>query len=377
MMPSKINIIKWAVLSLFLVMTNICHAQFCYSVSAIPYNPDPYNGGTNANLTTDDQFSGLINLPFPFCYDGTYYTQCLISSNGYISFNLGLANGFSDWQIIGAIPTSNPSTITNSILCPWQDLYIPAGGNIYYATYGVTPNRRFVVSYNNVRLYQCTAKLFQGQVVLYESTNNIDIICGAKQRCPNNNSWNNNWAIEGVQNATGTVAFSVAGRNATVWTTTNDAYRFTNTCFACSVLPISLISFTGNVINGSTNRLQWSCATETDNHYFTLERSTDGVTFVAIATIQGAGNSDITTSYSYDDRSFASGWNYYRLRQTDFNGVSKVFSIIALDDTGVDTKKNILHVINAIGQEINIDDYGFQIIYYDDGSIQKRINIQQ
>lgn len=351
-------------------------AQFCYTVSSIAYAPDPFNGGTNLGLYVDDEFSGLVNLPFTFCFDGVNYNQCLISTNGYICFNLSQANGYSDWEILGPIPTNSPSTITNSILGPWQDLDITVGGEIYYATYGVSPNRRFVVSYNNVTHFQCNAKHTTAQITLYETSNNIDIIQSSKQRCPNTNTWNNNWATEGVQNAAGTIAFIAPGRNASVWTTTSDAYRFTNTCSSCATLPVSLSSFTGE-LKSNVNHIAWTCASETNNDYFTLERSSDGVTFQTVARIDGHGTTSGQTSYSFDDRSFPSTWNYYRLTQTDFNGVTHDHGLIAVDDRMYIEQKKILKVINATGQEINLADPGFKIIIYEDGSVKKQFDLEE
>jgi hypothetical protein len=60
--------------------------------------------------------------------------------------------------------------------------------------------------------------------VLHEATNIIDIYIQNKQTCL---AWNGGYAIEGIQNATGTAAFVVPGRNfPTNWTATNDGKRF-------------------------------------------------------------------------------------------------------------------------------------------------------
>lgn len=45
----------------------------------------------------------------------------------------------------------------------------------------------------------------------------------------------------------------------------------------------------------------------------------------AIATIDGAGNSNEVLLYSYSDKRFESGLTYYRLTQFDFNGNSKEY----------------------------------------------------
>ena len=84
-------------------------------------------------------------------------------------------------------------------------------------------------------------------------------------------------------------------------------------------LPISLLSFTATPNNNHTDLL-WATATETQNAYFSLERSADGVHFDEIAQVPGAGNSAATKNYAYTDRSPINGPNYYRLRQVDFDG---------------------------------------------------------
>ena len=60
-----------------------------YDVSSIPYTPPyPFTGGTSAFVGTDDIFSGLINIPFDFCFYGNTYNQLVIGANGLISFDV-------------------------------------------------------------------------------------------------------------------------------------------------------------------------------------------------------------------------------------------------------------------------------------------------
>ena len=40
----------------------------------------------------DDSFSGIIDLPFKFCFYGQVYNQLVIGSNGMISFDTYQAN---------------------------------------------------------------------------------------------------------------------------------------------------------------------------------------------------------------------------------------------------------------------------------------------
>ncbi|MGC6468185.1 MAG: hypothetical protein ACON5M_01395, partial [Chitinophagales bacterium] len=69
-----------------------------YRVDAIPYNPFPYTIGTGVSVGTDDVYSPIINLPFPFCFYGNNYTQVVVGSNGIISFDTNLANAYCEWS---------------------------------------------------------------------------------------------------------------------------------------------------------------------------------------------------------------------------------------------------------------------------------------
>ena len=104
---------------------------------------------------------------------------------------------------------------------------------------------------------------------------------------------------------------------------------------SCSAFPIELVSFTGTA-SGSSNLLKWITASETNNNYFNIERSVDGNSFESIAEIKGAGNSDVTLYYETADEFPNVGINYYRLKQTDFDGHYKYSDLIAVENSGED-----------------------------------------
>jgi gliding motility-associated-like protein len=212
-----------------------------YATSTIPYAPDPFNVGTQLFLG-DDQWSSIIPLPFTFCFYGNSYTQLIIGSNGVISFTTaGPSNtpgGYCQWPISAAVPTA--SDPMNAVMGPWQDLYLPGGGQLRYSTYGASPCRRFVVSWYQVAMYSCTTTLCTQQIVLYETTNVIDDFIQTKGLC----GWNGGNGIEALNNATGTAATVQAGRNYPVqWTTTNDGKRYT---------PSGAVNYTVSWYQGAT-----------------------------------------------------------------------------------------------------------------------------
>jgi predicted aminopeptidase len=95
-------------------------------------------------------------------------------------------------------------------------------------------------------------------------------------------------------------------------------------------LPIELVSFEASEVNGEV-LLKWETASEINNDYFTIFRSSDGMNWESIDEISGAGNSNITQRYTYLDQYPFPGRNYYRLKQTDFDGQYELFDAILIN----------------------------------------------
>ncbi len=66
--------------------------------------------------------------------------------------------------------------------------------------------------------------------------------------------------------------------------------------------------------------ISWATASEINNDYFVVERSSDGVNYSLVGKVEGAGNSDHILTYEFMDRPTASGTFYYRVKQVDFDG---------------------------------------------------------
>lgn len=101
--------------------------------------------------------------------------------------------------------------------------------------------------------------------------------------------------------------------------------------FDCSeVLPVSFLDFYA-VVNDGAVELIWKTASESNNAYFTVERSTDAFNFSPIVNIDGAGNSNEIIRYIYSDTDPVKGVAYYRIKQTDFDGKFDFSNVIAVD----------------------------------------------
>jgi hypothetical protein len=97
-----------------------------------------------------------------------------------------------------------------------------------------------------------------------------------------------------------------------------------------SALPIELLSFNAKVMNKHV-QLYWTTATETNNDFFTIQRSVDGVTFEDVLIVKGAGNSNSIINYSAIDKNPLSGISYYRLMQTDYDGTTSISNTIIVN----------------------------------------------
>ncbi|MEQ8687599.1 MAG: T9SS type A sorting domain-containing protein [Imperialibacter sp.] len=92
-----------------------------------------------------------------------------------------------------------------------------------------------------------------------------------------------------------------------------------STDLSAAPLPIELLSFVVKEENGQV-RIDWETASETNNDFFSLERSKDGVDFEKIKRVDGAGNSGKVLKYLHYDTNPLPGTSFYRLKQTDFDG---------------------------------------------------------
>ena len=118
-----------------------------------------------------------------------------------------------------------------------------------------------------------------------------------------------------------------------------------------SALPIQLLSFDAKCMNNNVD-LNWSTATEMNNDYFTVERSTDAATWNFVKKVSGAGNSNSVLNYTTKDADPLKGISYYRLKQTDYNGQSESFNAVAVNCDEESSQVNITYYPNPFTSEV-------------------------
>lgn len=90
---------------------------------------------------------------------------------------------------------------------------------------------------------------------------------------------------------------------------------------ALNPLPIELLSFEAGFNNSNKGvDLKWETSSEKNSDYFTIEQSINGNEWVEISKLKAAGNSISVIIYKSFDPDPNNGINYYRLKETDFNG---------------------------------------------------------
>ncbi|MEO7172736.1 fibronectin type III domain-containing protein [Flavobacterium sp.] len=228
-----------------------------YTVASIPYAP-PYQFTCLQNpvsVNVDDKWSPIITLPFDFCFYGNNYTQCLIGSNGVITFDTtsNTPSGYSTWSYNTDLPST--SLFKNTIFGVYHDIDPGIGGKVAWELITLnTGCRALVAAWDNIPMFSstCNSSFYTGMIVLYENTNVIDVFIKEKNVC---STWNNGNGIVGVQNSTGTAAVVATNRNglSTNWSVTNEAWRFTPSGPSLTSIKWYEGSGTAGTVVGTTN----------------------------------------------------------------------------------------------------------------------------
>lgn len=119
-----------------------------------------------------------------------------------------------------------------------------------------------------------------------------------------------------------------------------------------TILPVKMVSFSAEQDQQKV-KLSWTTATETNNDFFTIERSSDDNQWSEIKKVKGAGNSTDLRSYTSYDENLAAGTFHYRIKQTDFDGKASYSEVRTIRNTG-NRKGLSLYPIPNTGNTINI-----------------------
>lgn len=190
-----------------------------YTMEPGVFAPIDISGGGATTVTLgDDQVSSALPIGFTFNFFGNDYSNFYISSNGFMTFAAGSPNGCCSGQ---NLPTG--SAPNNLIAFAWEDLDpgnggAPAVNLIRYETVGAAPDRILVMEFYNVDHFSSGFNV-TSQVHLKETSNCVEI---HTTTMPSDGGLH----TMGIENASGTEAYPVPGRNRSNWSVTDDMYSF-------------------------------------------------------------------------------------------------------------------------------------------------------
>lgn len=328
-------------------LTNTVTSSTAVAVYGVPYSwsnissaVTTLNSGTTWVGGFDDGHTA-VPLPagFSFNFYGNSYSTVYINANGYVTFGTGISSGAYTAQ---TLPANNANTPKNMIALFWHDLTL-SGGSITYGTSGLAPNRKFIINYNAVP-DGSTPQTNTGQIVLYETSNNIDLMVNRTTTAYNMTC--------GIQNATGTAALTPPGENNAAYAISPVApqgWRFAAPSFTYMWSPSTGLSSTSitNPVSSGLTATQVYTVTTADQYSFCS--GTAATVMVSVNPVPTAApNNDghicvggtVTLSANPGPGASVFAWSGVNLSSTSVAGptatptVTGVYSLTVSDGTG-------------------------------------------
>jgi hypothetical protein len=104
------------------------------------------------------------------------------------------------------------------------------------------------------------------------------------------------------------------------------------------ILPVTFSSLDARSVSSSSVQIAWTTASEVNNDFFSVQRSSDGQNFETIGTVAASGTSTTPVHYSFTDNNASGGGLYYRISETDLSGNRAYSQVIAVaPDQGAGT----------------------------------------
>ncbi|HET6243431.1 MAG: T9SS type A sorting domain-containing protein [Bacteroidetes bacterium] len=252
--------------------------------------------------------------------------SCIPNNNDIVIIGNGNNITFSTLIIIGSGNVASLTVNTGSFLTGngTSDIEIKTGGTLNIG--GTVTTRNISFANGSIINVESTGVLIvTGNLTNNNNSSNVTFNGAISVSGNFNNgnggdiSGNGSLSVEGTINNTGTT-FGCSGSNCCEG----------NPCTFSITLPIELLSFEAFSHDNSIV-LKWVTASETNNDFFTIEKTTDGIEFTEVHKLKAAGNSRQIISYSQNDLHPFPGLSYYRLKQTDYDGKFSFSDLVAVN----------------------------------------------
>jgi hypothetical protein len=194
-----------------------------------------------------------------------------------------------------------------------------------------------------------------------------------------NDLWGETWLPADINAANFGVAISArrVGGGGGVATPRIDHVRIT--IHFETPLPVKLTQFEAHA-ESRLVKLHWETAWEEGNSHFEVQRSSSDLQFTTIGFVAGKNNSDELVRYDFTDSKPLSGYNYYRLKQHDFNGAFD-FSEVIKAKAVIKSVKHIYPTVVDTETKVSLDNFvaGAYSLYITDtrGKFIKVLNLHE
>jgi gliding motility-associated-like protein len=200
-----------------------------YNAYSIPFTPSNLTSGNFVNVSLN-QFSDTIPLGFEFCFYGNIYNHCYVSLNGHLTFNDSFRFQNATFETQHPLPYTNSTFPDNAIFLPFGDFDLLPSTTVKYGTIDTAPFRKFIIQYDSLAFFQggtCSNNLLTSmRCELNETYNTIEIYIASKPLCDTNPGNWLNYATIGLQSIGAMNYKTVLGKNASIWTASNQAWQF-------------------------------------------------------------------------------------------------------------------------------------------------------
>lgn len=299
-----------------------------------------FNLGNSEEVVASD--TGFSSKP---SQKGLWKDQNTWIKKGWIHENIPSQHGYYPIDVYGLVTHEGETlNIAGSLTLNVLDTLVIKGNLIVAgnAPVNISPSGVLVVL-GNATFEQSGRMTNNGRVVVTG-----DLTTKGGGRVNNNASNPNGLYLYGTPNAYNGTNYGTNHKSeANLASNDPSLYKFVGN--GGSLLPIVLSDFQASLTLSQTVNVEWSTFSEKNNDFFTVERSADGKNFEVLTTVEGAGNSNKKLYYSFEDKQPLAGYNYYRLKQTDFNGDYEYFKIVGVNNLKSKTESSVkkIHITSA------------------------------
>ncbi len=285
----------------------------------------------NFTMSCDQNIQTLVNVSQPKNIQIKPFNYLIY--NDVVSSNRMIAlSSLSNWDY-GCTSVSVDRDVPTNVSYSKNFWSTNASYNVAAKTYLITPTTNLSNGSYEITLYYTEAEIAGWEAETGRSRTELEMIKVS------GNSINavtpSNFANYSIESKPATLSTFNSGGVALKATFNSGFSGFGIGVLGAIPLPIQLVDFSGEGL-AIKNKLTWTTINERNNEEFRLQKSNDGIEFTTIGQLPGAGNSNTTLQYEFDDFEIGESMNYYRLIQRDFDGSETISDTISIQRNGVD-----------------------------------------